>query len=302
MPIIIPDIFTENYKGNIKLKKAGETVEWTQERIEEFMRCAEDPEYFASNYIKIVHVDHGLVNLDLYDYQREIIQKVHKNRNTIVVTARQAGKTTTAVAIILHYILFQEYKSVALLANKGDSAREILSRIQLAYEELPKWLQQGVISFNKGSIELENGCKVFAGSTSSSSIRGKSCSFIYIDEASFIENWDDFFTSVYPTISSGKTTKLLLTSTPNGLNHFYKTWINSVEGRNGYANVRVTWDMVPGRDDNWKQETLQALDDDLQKFAQEYCCVAGDTYVTVKDNETGIISEMRVSDLECLLY
>lgn len=268
----IPDSFVAGYMGNSKLKRAGEAVEWTAERVKELVKCKDDEIYFARNYMKIVHVDKGLIPLDLYDYQSEIISKVLHNRNTIVVTARQAGKTTTAVAIILHYILFNEHKTVALLANKGDTAREILARVKLAYEELPKWLQQGVIEWNKGSIELENGCKVLAGATSSSAIRGKSISFLYVDEMAFVENWDEFFASVYPTISSGKKTKMLLTSTPNGLNHFYKFFVNAEEGRNGYAHIKVTWDQVPGRDEAWKQSTLASLNNDLEQFRVEFEC------------------------------
>jgi hypothetical protein len=260
------------YRGNVNLKRKGHTIEWTEEMVQEFVKCSQDPLYFVQNHIQIVHVDRGLIPIDLYDYQKEIIEKVTNNRRTTVVTARQAGKTTTAVALILHYVLFNEYKTVALLANKGDSAREILDRIKLAYESLPKWLQQGVIEWNKGSVEFENGCKILAGSTSSSSIRGKSVSFLYIDETAFVENWDDFFASVFPTISSGDTTKILLTSTPNGLNHFYKTCEGAKKGRNGYQYVEVKWSMVPGRGEKWKQETLEAMDFDLEKFAQEYEC------------------------------
>jgi hypothetical protein len=260
------------YRGNVNLKRKGTVIEWTQEMVREFVKCSQEPLYFVQNYIKIVHVDHGLIPIDLYDYQREIIGKVTNNRRTCVVTARQAGKTTTAVAIILHYVLFNEHKTVALLANKGDSAREILDRVKLAYESLPKWLQQGVVEWNKGSVEFENGCKILAGSTSSSSIRGKSVSFLYIDETAFVENWDDFFTSVFPTISSGNTTKILLTSTPNGLNHFYKTCDGAKKSKNGYQYVEVKWDMVPGRGEAWKKETLEAMDFDYEKFAQEFEC------------------------------
>ena len=191
--------------------------------VGEFIKCAQDPTYFSEKYIQIVHVDQGLIPIKMYDYQKEIVEKITNNRRVAVVTSRQAGKTTTAVAVILHYVLFNDHKTCALLANKGDAAREILDRIKIAYEALPKWLQQGVIEWNKGSVEFENGCKIIAGSTSSSAIRGKSISFLYIDETAFVENWDEFFASVFPTISSGKTTKMLYTSTPNGLNHFYKT-------------------------------------------------------------------------------
>ena len=262
---------TVGYLGNTNLKRIGEEIEWTPDMLKEYMKCAEDPIYFARNYIRIVHVDKGFVNFDLYDYQEEIIEKITNNRRVAVLTARQAGKTTTAVAVILHYILFNEYKTAAILANKGDSAREVLGRIQMAYEALPKWMQQGVEEWNKGNISLENGCKIYAGTTSSSAIRGKSISFLYLDEVAFIEGYDEFFASVYPTISSGESTKLLMTSTPNGLNHFWKTCKGAEEGTNGYEFVKVLWSDVPGRGETWKQETLEALDYDDQKFRQEYC-------------------------------
>ena len=262
----------KGYNGNPLLKKARREIAWTQEMVQEWLKCANDPIYFAEKYIQIVHVDHGLIPIQLYDYQKEIINKLTNNRRVTVVTSRQAGKTTTAAAIILHYILFNEHKTVALLANKGDAAREILDRVKLSYESLPDWLQQGVVEWNKGSIELENGCKVIAAATSSSAIRGKSISLLYIDEAAFVDNWDEFFASVFPTISSGETTKILFTSTPNGLNHFYKTCMGAKEGTNGYQYVEVPWQMVPGRDEKWRQETLAAMDFDYEKFAQEFEC------------------------------
>lgn len=260
------------YLGNVNLKRKGVEINWTEKMVQEFVRCAKDPIYFAERYIQIVHVDHGLIPIDLYDYQREIITKTTDNRRVTVVTARQAGKTTTAVCLILHYILFNDHKLVALLANKGDTAREILDRVKTAYEALPKWLQQGVIEWNKGSVEFENGSKIIAAATSSNNIRGKSVSFLYIDEAAFVENWDEFFASVFPTISSGKTTKILLTSTPNGLNHFYKTCEGAKADKNGYQFVRVMWHDVPGRDEKWREETLAGMDFDSEKFEQEYCC------------------------------
>ncbi len=262
----------QHYLGNANLKGKGQKFNWTKKRLKEYMKCSEDPIYFAEEYIKIVHVDHGLIPIKMYEYQKEITDLITKNRRVTVVTSRQAGKTTVAAAVILHYVLFNEHKLVALLANKGDSAREILDRIKIAYEALPKWLQQGVIEWNKGSVEFENGSKIIAAATSSSAIRGKSVSFLYIDETAFVENWDEFFSAVMPTISSGKTTKILLTSTPNGLNHFYKTCNGAREGTNGYKFVEVTWEDVPGRDDEWKQETLASMDFDTQKFSQEYSC------------------------------
>jgi len=268
----VSNIQAKGYNGNINLKRKGTDVEFSQEMISEFMKCAKDPIYFSEKYIQIVHVDHGLIPIKMYDYQKEICTAITENRRVTVNTSRQAGKTTTAVAVILHYIIFNDFKTVALLANKGDAAREILDRIKIAYEALPAWLQQGVIEWNKGSVEFENGCKIIAGSTSSSAIRGKSISFLYIDETAFVENWDEFFASVFPTISSGNTTKILFTSTPNGLNHFYKTCVGAQEDKNGYIYVEVPWQKVPGRDDKWKKETLAAMDFDQQKFSQEFEC------------------------------
>ena len=266
------DPIDKGYLGNLNLKRKGVAINWTKKQLKEFIKCAEDPIYFSEKYIQIVHVDRGLIPIELYEYQKEIVEKITNNRRVAVVTSRQAGKTTTAVAVILHYILFNDHKTVALLANKGDSAREILDRIKIAYEALPKWIQQGVIEWNKGSVEFENGCKIIAGATSSSAIRGKSISLLYIDETAFVENWDEFFASVFPTISSGKTTKILLTSTPNGLNHFYKTCEGAKEGTNGYQYIEVPWADVPGRDDAWKKDTLASMDFDMQKFAQEFEC------------------------------
>ena len=265
-------IQAKGYNGNVNLKRKGTDVEFSQEMISEFLKCAKDPIYFSEKYIQIVHVDHGLIPIKMYDYQKEICTAITENRRVTVNTSRQAGKTTTAVAVILHYIIFNDFKTVALLANKGDAAREILDRIKIAYEALPAWLQQGVIEWNKCSVEFENGCKIIAGSTSSSAIRGKSISFLYIDETAFVENWDEFFASVFPTISSGETTKILFTSTPNGLNHFYKTCVGAQENRNGYIYIEVPWSKVPGRNDKWKQETLAAMDFDQQKFSQEFEC------------------------------
>ena len=263
---------SEGYLGNVNLKNSGQEIEWTPDLLKEYMKCAKDPIYFAKKYIKIVHVDKGLVPFEMYPYQESITKKITDNRRVAVLTARQSGKTTTAMAIILHYVLFNEFKTVAILANKGDAAREVMARVKLAFEALPKWLQQGVEEWNKGNIALENGCQVLAGTTSSSAIRGKSVNFLYLDEVAFIEGYDEFFASVYPTISSGESTKLLMTSTPNGLNHFWKTCKGAKEQTNGYEYEEVMWYDVPGRDDKWKKETVEALDHDSEKFAQEYEC------------------------------
>ena len=260
----------KSYLGNPNLKRSGVGVNWTPEMVEEYVRCSKDIVYFVKRYMKIVNVDRGLINFEPYDYQIEMLKAMSEERYTIIATSRQSGKSTTTCAYILWYILFQQDKTVALLANKAETAREILGKIQLAYEHLPKWLQQGVIEWNKGSFVLENNSRVLATATSSNNIRGFSINLLFIDEAAFIDNWDTFFTSVYPTISSGKTTQIILVSTPNGLNHFYKTWQNAQEGRNGYRSIKVIWNQVPGRDDNWRRDTLAAMNFDTEKFSQEY--------------------------------
>lgn len=256
------------YLGNPNLKRTGVHHDFTPEMEAEWIKCAKDPIYFTENYIKIINLNDGLVNFRPYDYQRQIIQNIHEERFTIILTGRQSGKTTSLVASILHYVIFNDDKTVALLANKGDTAREILGRIQLAYESLPTWLQQGIVEYNKGSMELENNSRIIAGSTSSSSIRGYSISFLYIDECAFVENWDEFYKSVYPTISSGTETKVVFTSTPNGLNHYFKLWEDAVNGNNGFIPIKVTWEDVPGRDLIWKEQTI--ANTSMEAFIQEH--------------------------------
>lgn len=262
----------EAYLGNQNLKRSNVKHAWTQEQVQEWMKCAKDPVYFIEDYIKIVNVDRGLVSFKLYDYQKDIVELSIDERFVICKMPRQCGKTTTLVGIMLWYILFHDRYNVAILAHKMQQAREILSRIQLAYEHLPKWIQQGIVEWNKGNIELENGSKILASATSSSAIRGGSFNMVYLDEFAFVDNnmQEDFFASVYPTISSGKTTKVLITSTPNGLNMFYKIWTDSEEGRNDYKRIDVHWSEVPGRDELWKAETIRNTSE--EQFRVEFEC------------------------------
>jgi hypothetical protein len=265
---IIPNF--KAYMGNPNLKRAGIDVNWTPTMIEEMVKCSQDVVYFVSNYMKIVNVDKGLIPFTPYDYQIEMLKAMAENRYNIMATSRQAGKSTTTCAFILWYILFNNDKNVALLANKADTAREILSKIQLAYQHLPKWMQHGVMEWNKGSFVLENNSRVLATATSADNIRGFSINLLFIDEAAFIDNWDEFFTSVYPTISSGNTSQVILVSTPNGLNHFYAIWQNALENKNNYKPILVKWDRVPGRDEKWRQDTLAGINFDTEKFSQEF--------------------------------
>ena len=263
---------SDNYLGNRNLKKGDVSIEWTSEMVHEYIKCAKDAVYFTKNYIKIVHVDHGLVNFDLWDFQEDILRLAERERFVICKLPRQVGKTTTIAAFILHSVLFNEHYSVAILAHKAEQAREILGRIQLAYEALPKWLQQGIIKWNEGSVELENGSEIIASSTASSAIRGTSQNLIYLDEFAFVPNHiqEEFFASVYPTISSGKTTKVIITSTPKGLNLFYKLWKDSEEHRNEYKRIEVHWSQVPGRDEEWKATTIRNTSE--EQFRQEFDC------------------------------
>lgn len=263
---------SEHYLGNPLIKKANVQMEFTPEQIKEFIKCSHDPVYFIENYIKIVNVDEGLVNFEMYPYQKNIVETSVNNRFVICKLPRQSGKTTSIMGLILWYIMFNENYNVAILAHKAMQSREILHRIQFAYEHLPMWLQIGVMEWNKGNIELENGSKVLASSTTGSAIRGGSFNLIYLDEFAFVPNnlQDEFFASVYPTISSGKTSKVLITSTPNGLNLFYKIWNDAEEGNNDYQPIAVNWQDTPGRDEAWKKETIRNTSE--QQFRVEYGC------------------------------
>ena len=262
----------DNYLGNKNLKRSSVNIEWTKELILEYQKCSDDQIYFIKKYCKIVNVDKGLVNFELWKFQEEMIHTFEDNRFSIAKMPRQVGKTTTVAAYLLHKILFNENYRIAILANKDRGAREILSRIQLMFEHLPKWLQQGVLEWNKGNIELENGSKILSSATSSSATRGGSFNLLYLDEFAFVPNniQDEFFASVYPTITSGQNTKVIITSTPNGMNMFYKIWTDSVNKKNTYARTSVHWSMIPGRDEKWKKQTIENTSE--RQFRQEYEC------------------------------
>jgi len=260
------------YLGNPNLKKANTQIAFTEDQILEFLHCKEDPVYFARNYIKIVSLDHGLVPFEMYPFQEKLIQRFHDNRFNICKMPRQTGKSTTVVSYLLHYAVFNDNVNIAILANKASTARDLLQRLQLAYENLPKWMQQGVLQWNRGSLELDNGSKIIAASTSASAVRGGSYNVIFLDEFAFIPNHiaDDFFASVYPTISSGQSTKVIIVSTPRGMNHFYRMWHDAERGKNDYVPTDVHWSEVPGRDSNWKEQTIKNTSE--QQFKVEFEC------------------------------
>lgn len=286
----------ENYLGNPLLKSTNVTVKYTAEQLQEYVKCSEDPVYFMEKYIKIVNLDHGLVDFTLYPFQQRIVDTIHKNRFTICKIPRQSGKSITVTSYLLHYCIFNPNVKVAILANKGTTAKELLDRFKTSYENLPRWLQQGVVEWNKFSVQLENGSKIISAATSSSAVRGGSYNVIVLDEYAYVPNGvaEEFFSSVYPTISSGSTTKAILISTPKGLNHFYKAWTNAVNGKNGYVPIEARWYDVPGRDEKFKQQTIANTSE--AQWRTEYECVDENTIIEVMDKKTGEIHKMRIRD------
>ena len=263
---------SENYLGNPNLKKINTPVEYTQEQIVEYQKCANNPLHFMESYIKIVSLDEGLVPFKMYGFQKKIVDTIHNNRFTICKLPRQSGKSTTTISYLLHYAIFNPNSNIAILANKSSTARDILGRLQLAYENLPKWMQQGVINWNKGNIELENKSTIVAAATSSSAIRGGSYNIIFLDEFAFVPTniAESFFSSVYPTISAGSKTKMIIVSTPYGMNQFYKLWTDAENKRNDYIPIEVHWSEVPGRDEAWKEQTIRNTSE--EQFQQEFEC------------------------------
>jgi len=292
----------DGYLGNPLLKPAGVEIEFTKEQVEEYIKCSQDPSYFIRKYIKVVSLDEGLVPFNLYDYQEEIVNTVHNNRFTIAKLPRQSGKSTTVISYILHYILFNQSMSVAVLANKQAVSIDILSRLKLAYEYLPKWLQQGIVEWNKGSLKLENGSKVMASSTSASAVRGGSYNMIFLDEFAHVPTniAEEFFSSVYPTVTSGQTTKVLMVSTPNGLNMFYHYWRGAnkkigEEGKNEYSPIEVHWSDVPKfpggpkRDEEWKLETI-ANTSEIQFQSEFECDFVGSSNTLISSSKLHALS------------
>ena len=292
------------YLGNPNLKKANTQTEFSVEQVKEFIKCKKDPIYFAKNYIKIVSLDEGLVHFKMWDFQEELIRNFHENRFNICKMPRQTGKSTTCVAYLLHYIVFNDSVNVGILANKAATARELLGRLQTAYENLPKWMQQGILSWNKGSMELENGSKILAASTSASAVRGMSFNIIFLDEFAFVPNHiaEAFFSSVYPTITSGKTTKVIMVSTPCGMNHFYRYLHEEQRNKNEYTATEVHWSQVPGRDEAWKEQTIKNTSE--QQFKVEFECEflgSVDTLISVSKLRNLVFEDPLINNHKGLL-
>lgn len=290
-------VIDKGYLNNPRLKKIGTDVNFTEEQVQEYLKCEADPVYFIEKYVKIINVDRGLIPFEMYDFQKRAIRTIHENRFVITKWPRQSGKSVTLISYFLYLILFNENINIAILANKGQLANELLGRLKLAYEHIPLWLQQGIKTWNVGDIEVENGSKVKAAATSSSAIRGLSYNIIMLDEFAHVPNHlaEEFFNSTYPTISSGTTTKVLMISTPKGMNMFYKLWTDAIEGNNQYVPLEAFWNDVPGRDEKFKQDTIRNTSQ-LQ-WDQEFACVKGDTEILIFDNIEKKEKKIKIEDL-----
>ena len=292
------------YRDNPLLKKTGVNVNYTQEQVEEYVRCSKDPVYFA-RHMKIISLDHGLMPFAMYDFQKEMIRMFNDNRFVITKCPRQIGKTTVSVAFLLWTILFQDSQNIAILANKGQTARDILGKLQLAYENLPIWLQQGIITWNKSFIELENGSKIVASSTSSSAARSGSYNIVFLDEFAFVPSniANEFMQSVYPVITSGTKTKIIIVSTPNGMNLFYKIWMEALNKRNSYETFEVHWSQVPGRDEAWEIETKKNIGE--HNFEQEFNCTflgSSNTLISGKKLQQMVFAEPIAEHDKTVIY
>lgn len=271
-PVFVPDVTVDKeqyYQGNMNILRAGSGFEYSDLQKLEYIKCMKDVVYFARKYVKIISVDDGIIPFNLYQFQEELLDLYQRHRFVISMQCRQSGKTQTTATYILHYATFTPAKTVAILANKAAQSREILSRVQMSYENLPAFLKQGVVSYNKGSTKFGNLSEIFCGASTSSSIRGRSISLLYIDEAAFIPRDMEFYESTYPVIASGKESRVIITSTPNGARGlFYKLWEESKAGINSYHRMEVPWYLVPGRDEKWKQEQINNTS--AEQFAQEH--------------------------------
>ncbi|MGL6228659.1 MAG: terminase large subunit domain-containing protein [Culicoidibacterales bacterium] len=268
------------YLGLPNLRRANIPTKWTQEMIDEWKRCRDDIVYFAEHYCSIVHVDWGVIKVQLRDYQREMLEIMANKRTSIHNLSRQLGKTTAVAIFIAHYVVFNEAKSVGILAHLGAMSREVLERTKQSLELLPDFLQPGIVEWNKGSIELENGCSIGAYASSPDAVRGNSFSLMYLDEGAFIENFDETFAAILPVISSGRNSKLIMTSTPNGMNHWYDLWQAAINTEHGFTPYTATWISVKERlyneddifDDGNEWSAKQISAGSLEKFLQEHCC------------------------------
>ncbi len=266
------------YMGLPNLKRANIKTAWSREMVQEWKKCRDDIVYFAEKYCAITHIDYGTIKVQLRDYQRDMLKIMHSKRMTVCNLSRQLGKTTVVAIFLAHFVCFNKDKAVGILAHKGSMSAEVLDRTKQAIELLPDFLQPGIVEWNKGSIELDNGSSIGAYASSPDAVRGNSFAMIYIDECAFIPNFIDAWLAIQPVISSGRRSKIIITTTPNGLNHFYDIWTAAIEGKSGFAPYTAIWNSVKERlyDDNdcfddgwqWSAQTISASS--LEQFRQEH--------------------------------
>lgn len=260
------------------LRRANIKTQYTPEMIAEWKRCRKDIVYFAETYCAITHIDYGTIKVQLRDYQKDMLKIMHENRMSAHKLSRQLGKTTAVAIFLAHYVCFNKDKAVGILAHKGSMAVEVLERTKQAIELLPDFLQPGIVEWNKKSIVLENGSSIGAYASSPDAVRGNSFSFIYIDECAFIQNWTDCFLAIQPVISSGRESKMIMTTTPNGLNHFYDIWQSAIDGKSGYVPYEAVWHSVKERlynkadifDDGYEWSSQAIAGSSLEQFLQEH--------------------------------
>lgn len=288
---------TLTYLNNPRLKAAGVQVPFTQDQVQEYIKCSRDPLYFIRTYAKIVSLDDGIVPFILFPYQERIINAIHTDRNVLGKLFRQAGKSTIVAAYFAWYVLFNDNKTAVIAANKQAIAIEIFARTQFIIECLPLWLQQGIVEWNKKSFILENGSRCIATATSASAIRGMAANLLLLDEFAHLKPnlAEEFIASVIPTLSSSETSKLIIISTPNGLNHYHKLWVDAVNKRNDFVTVEGHWSENPKRTQQWADEQRRKLGE--VKYRQEIECITGETEITVRDKETGKIFTISIENL-----
>lgn len=266
------------YLGLPNLKRANIKTQWTQEMINEWKRCRDDVVYFAQTYCAITHIDYGVIKVQLRDYQKDMLKIMAGSRMSVSKLSRQLGKTTAVAIYLAHYVCFNKAKAVGILAHKGSMSAEVLDRTKQAIELLPDFLQPGIVEWNKGSIELDNGSSIGAYASSPDAVRGNSFSLIYIDECAFIPNFQDAWLAIQPVISSGRHSKILITTTPNGMNHFYDIWTAAVEGKSGFVPYEAEWNSVKERlyddndifDDGWSWSSTTIFGSSVDQFRQEH--------------------------------
>jgi hypothetical protein len=257
------------HDGNPDLKRANILWEYTKEEILEIQKCAKDVTYF-SKYCQVM-TDEGLNYITLRDYQTSVLKEYQNHRFNVFLAPRQVGKSITSAIILVWYLLFNHDKNAMILANVGSTAEELMDKIKAIVKGLPFFLKPGIVVNNVMSMKFDNGCRAIAKTTTKTSAIGFTIHFLYMDEFAHIHpNFiESFFRSTYPTVSSSKVSRIIITSTPNGQNKFWEIYQGALTGENTFNPVRVDWWQVPGRDDQWKKNEIANLGSE-ELFNQEY--------------------------------